>query len=109
MKGAGGGGHSAPWGRCVPKNTPGQIGLNGEGLTEVQKVKGLTSVQNSISSFKLFSFNKNQPIEAKGQTLNQSRAWLRAEIYFSFTKKIILATGSIFFILFFFSYSGILK
>ena len=47
-------------GRYVPKSTLGEIGLNGEGLTEVQKVKGLTSVQNSISSFKLFSFNKNQ-------------------------------------------------
>ena len=102
MKGVGGGGHSAPWGRCVPKNTPGQIGLNGEGLTEVQKVKGLTSVQNSISSFKLFSFNKNQPIEAKGQTLNQSRAWLRAEIYFSFTKKLSWQLGVFFLFYFFF-------
>ena len=101
MKGAGGGEHSAPWGRCVPKNTPGQIGLNG-GLTEMQKVKGLTSVPNSISSFKLFSFNKNQPIEAKGQTLNQSRAWLRAEIYFSFTKKLSWQLGVFFLFYFFF-------
>ena len=102
MKGAREGGHSAPCGRCVPKNTPGQTWLNGECLTEVQKVKGLTLVQNFISSFKLFSFNKNQPIEPKGQTLNQSRSWLRAEIYFSFTKKLSSQLGVFFFILFFF-------
>ena len=91
-----------PPGEDVYPKIPRQIGLNGEGLTEVQKVKGLTSVQNSISSFKLFSFNKNQPIEAKGQTLNQSRAWLRAEIYFSFTKKLSWQLGVFFLFYFFF-------
>ena len=49
-----------PHGRYVPKNTLGKMVLNGEGLTEVQKVEGLTSVKNSISSFRLFSFNKNE-------------------------------------------------
>ena len=47
-------------------------------------MKGLTSVQNSISFFKMFSLDKNQSIEPRGQTLNQSRSWLRVEIYFFF-------------------------
>ena len=40
----------------------------------------------SAEFYKLFSCNKNQSIEPRSQTLNQSRSWLRAEIYFSFIK-----------------------